>query len=262
METGATSTGLTNASNSASSPVQLLLRWDGKVVQWGSVNVEGVWEFGAREVRQLSMLPEVVRFLHGRYKSVNDIRYTRRFALNTMVPSVVIEGDAQMADKWFALHNATPAAYKTRVTHLEAIEGEPVIIEGLDDEWDKSVADALPQAVSKSQSAVLMQLAVVRSRSMPGKWVVMVDVGKNGSDIVAAKDGGACYTGATALCHPESILYNIVNAMHRDGVQPEDVFVQVSGENCSGLKCELGKFFTEVEVDEDAEWLGLKAITT
>lgn len=260
METGATSTGATSAG--ANTTIQLLLRWDGKVVQWGSVDTEGVWEFGAREVRQLSMLPEVLRFLHGRYKSVNDIRYTRRFALNTMVPSVVIEGDVEMAKKWFKLHNATTETYQTRITHLEAVEGEPVIIEGLDDEWDNSVTDAFPQAVAKSQSAVMMELAVIRSRSLPGKWVVMVDAGNHGSDIVAAKDGAACYTGTTSSSHPESILYNIVNAMHRDGVLPEDVFVAVSGENTSGLKCELVKFFTEVEVDEDSEWSGLKKIAS
>ena len=227
-----------------------------------SVNTEGVWMFGEREVRQLSMLPEVVRFLHSRYKSVNDIRYTRRFALNTMMPSVVIDEDVEMAKKWFTLHNSTSETYKTRVTHLEAVEGEPVIIEGLDDEWDISVTDAFPQAIAKSQSAVMMELAVVRSRSLPGKWVVVVDAGNNGSDIIAAKDGAACYTGTTSSSHPESILYNIVNAMHRDGVQPEDVFVKVSGENGLGLKCELVKFFTEVEVDEDSEWSGLKEIAS
>ena len=260
MGTGATKTDATTASITL--PIQLLLRWDGKILQWGAVSSEGIWDFGAREVRQLSMLSEVVRFLQSRYKAVNDIRYTRRYAINTMVPSVVIEDDSEMAGRWFKLHNALAEDVKTRVTHLESIDGEPVIIEGLDDEWEKSVTEAFPQAISKCQSAMMMELAVVGSRSLRDKWVVLVDAGKNGSDIVAAKDGAACYTGMTSSSHPESILYNIVNAMHRDNRLPEDVCVKVSGENSSVLSDELVKFFVEVEVKEDSEWFGLKAISS
>ena len=40
----------------ATNPLQLLLRWDGSEVQWGTMHLgedsEHVWEFGSREIRK------------------------------------------------------------------------------------------------------------------------------------------------------------------------------------------------------------------
>ena len=63
-------TGVTNLN-------QLLLRWDGSAVQWGSASLgddgQQVWSYGSREIRNPNMLPEVVLFLQRRFKGVEKV---------------------------------------------------------------------------------------------------------------------------------------------------------------------------------------------
>jgi hypothetical protein len=254
METGATK------------PSQLQLRWDGSEVQWASLHTEEekgeVHSFGSREIRKISMLPEVIRFLHGRYKDVDRIFYARRFSQSTMVPSVVIEGNIEIAQKWYNLHNAPSELSKVRLSHLESVDTEPVMVEGLDDEWEAAVTESFPQARALSQSAILMNLATASSRLEKGKWVVYVDAGKKGADIVSAKDGAACYAGATQSGLSDSMLYNIVNAMHRDGLKPDEVIVFICGEEGAGLVDSMKRFFEDIRVlgGEESAYFSLKSL--
>ena len=92
----------------ATNPLQLLLRWDGSVVQWGGMHLgedsEQVWEFGSREIIKQSMLAEVVRFLHTRFKNVDRVAFTKRYSETTVLPSVLVEGGSGAVDQWFNLH--------------------------------------------------------------------------------------------------------------------------------------------------------------
>tara|TARA_B100000427_G_C15478632_1_gene581879 strand:- start:589 stop:1356 length:768 start_codon:yes stop_codon:yes gene_type:complete len=254
METGAT--------NSS----QLLLRWDGSVVQWGSVHEgeEGsqVWSYGSREIRRPNMLSEIVQFLYSRFKNAENISYTRRFLSVTMIPSTVVESDLQAAENWYNLHNAPNDKVALRIQHLDSIETQPVIIESGDSVWEEAVTKSFPQALRVSQQASLIKAAVITSRKS-SKWVVFVDAGEKGADIVSAKDGVPCYVGATHSGLTDSMLYNIVNAMHRDGLKPSDVSVHLMGEGAIELAESMKRFFEEVEVmgGEDAKWFGLKIIS-
>jgi hypothetical protein len=256
METGATK------------PSQLLLRWDGSEVQWISLRTDEekgeVQSSGSREILRISMLPEVIRFLHGRFKDVDLISYTRRFSPSTMVPSVLVDGDTATAQKWYSLHNSPSEEVKVRVSHLEAVDAEPAMVEGLDTEWESAVTEIFPQARAINQAAVLMNLATSASRIERGKWVVYVDAGSRGADIVAAKEGAACYVGATPSGLSDSMLYNIVNAMHRDGLKPEDVAVFICGEEAEVLVESTKRFFNNVVLlgGDYAAGFGLKAISS
>lgn len=252
-------TGVTN-------PSQLLLRWDGSVVQWGSVQ-EGdggsqVWSYGSREIRRQSMLSEVVQFLHSRFKNVDNISFTRRYLSATMIPSIVVESDLEAAENWYKLHNAPSEKVALRIQHLDSIDTQPVIIESGDAVWEEAVTQSFPQASRISQQASLLKAAVASSRKS-SKWVVYVDAGAKGADIVSAKSGVPCYVGATTSGLTDSMLYNIVNAMHRDGLKPGDVSVQLMGEGAEELAESMKRFFEEVEVmgGEDASWFGLKIIS-
>ena len=92
--------------------------------------------------------------------------------------------------------------------------------------------------------------------------VVYVDAGLKGADIVAAKGGVPTYVGATGSGLTDSTLYNIVNAMHRDGLKPGDVSVKLMGEGASDLTLSMKRFFEEVEVlgGDDSAMHGLKLI--
>ena len=59
------------------------------------------------------------------------------------------------------------------------------------------------------------------------------------------------------------MLYNIVNAMHRDGLKPGDVNVCLMGEGAEDLAESMRRFFEEVEIlgGEDFSWFGLKIIS-
>ena len=96
METGATDT------DTRRNPDGLFLRWDGREVQWAlmfrdSDSQESEFSFGHREVSKISMLPEVVRALKGRFSAVNEVVYAQRFARTTIVPAIVLKDDSEAA---------------------------------------------------------------------------------------------------------------------------------------------------------------------
>lgn len=252
-------TGVTNLN-------QLLLRWDGSAVQWGSASLgddgQQVWSYGSREIRNPNMLPEVVLFLQGRFKGVEKVLFTSRYSQATMMPSVVVEGDLEAAEKWYKLHHSPSEEVSLRMQHLDSIDTHPVIVEVGDEVWEQAVTNAFPQASRVSQQGSLLKSAAAKSR-ITSKWVVFVDAGEKGADIVASKGGVPTYIGSTQVGLTDSMLYNIVNAMHRDGLKPEDVSVNILGEGSEDLSISMKRFFEEVEKigGGDVEYAGLKAIS-
>ena len=71
------------------------------------------------------------------------------------------------------------------------------------------------------------------------------------------------YVGAASSGLTDSMLYNIVNAMHRDGLKPGDVRVKLMGEGASDLALSMKRFYEEVEVlgGDDSAMHGLKLIS-
>ena len=251
---------LTQMVTGATNPNQLLLRWDGREVQWRVHSSQGEsWEYGAREIVRSSMLIEVIKLLGNRFKDVETVIYSSRFKVSSMLPSVVVTDDQERAKKWFGLHNASKDDAYVLVHHMDSVDGEPVLLEENDEEWSAAVTAAFPQAMAVSQAASVLLGAINESRSHAGKWVVFVDAGKRGADIVSAVDGEARYVGATQSGLTDSMLYDIVNAMHRDGLKPEDVVVNIGGEGGEELVKSMKRFFYEVE--PLGEWFGLNALS-
>ena len=168
----------------------------------------------------------------------------------------------KVAENWYRLHNAPKEEVALRIQHLDSIETQPVIIESGDSAWEEAVTKSFPQALRVSQQAALLKAAVVSSRNT-NKWVVYVDAGSKGADIVAAKGGVPTYVGATGSGLTDSMLYNIVNAMHRDGLKPGDLRVHLMGEGAGDLALSMKRFFEEVEVlgGDDSAMHGLKLIS-
>ena len=179
-----------------------------------------------------------------------------------MIPSIVLEGDFESAKKWYKLHNAPSEKVSLGMQHLDSIDTHPVIVEVVDEVWEQAVTNVFPQACRISQHGSLLKSAVAKSRNIR-KWVVFVDAGKKGADIVASKGGIPTYVGSPRVGLTDSMLYNIVNAMHRDGFKPEDVSVNILGEGSDELSISMKRFFEEVEKIGgcDVEYAGLKAIS-
>ena len=75
----------------ATNPNQLLLRWDGREIQWRAKSThDDSWEYGSREIVRSAMLLEVVKLLGNRFKDVESVIYSTRFKVNTMLPSVAV----------------------------------------------------------------------------------------------------------------------------------------------------------------------------
>ena len=259
METGATDT------DTRKDPEGLFLRWDGREVQWAwmfrdSVSQESEFSFGHRAVSKISMLPEVLRALKGRFSTVNEVVYTQRFARTTIVPAIVLKDDSEAAEKWFKLHHAPTKDVGLRICHLESIEGEPVFVEGLDEDWEESVKMSFPQAQGVIQSAVLMETAISISRQTD-VWVVVVDAGKRGADFAASSCGNAVWSGHSLKGDPESILYSVVNAMHRNGVEQGGVAIRFIGMIGEDLNAVFKRFFSDTECLGKSKWDGLKLLS-
>ncbi len=252
-------------------PFGLLLRWDGFEVQWAWMSKKNEvvnYTFGAREVTQPSMLPEVIRALKSRYKALETVVYSRRYSPVTMLPAVVLQDSEESASMWFNFHNAVALDASgsvhhslLRQQHLESVEGEPVFIEKTDENWEFAVIKSFPQARGVINRAAFMKIAVADSRNKLGKWVVRVDVGKRGADFVAAFGGKAIWSGYSEGGDVEGMLYNIVNVMHRDGKGPKDLIVRISGSGAVELKSSLSRFFTEIHLCDDTKWEGLKSLS-
>lgn len=248
---------VTGATNSN----QLLLRWDGREVQWRVSNSSSneSWDYGSREIRRSSMLTEVLKLLSSRFKNIESVIYSNRYSVSTMLPAVVVGDDAEKAKMWFSLHNSSKNEVDILIHHMEAVEGEPVVLEEKNEEWHAAVTAAFPQARASSQAAMILGPAINTSRSYSGKWVVYVDAGVRGADIVSAVDGEVRYVGSTQSGLTDSMLYDIVNAMHRDGLKPEDVVVYIGGESGEELVKSMSRFFHEVKRED--EWLGLNSLS-
>ena len=145
-----------------------------------------------------------------------------------MIPSIVVESNLEAAERWYKLHHSPTEEIAIRIQHLDSIDSQPVIIESGDAFWEEAVTKSFPQAARESQHASLLKAAVSSSRKS-NKWVVYVDAGAKGADIVSAKGGVPCYIGATHSGLTDSMLYDIVNAIHRDGLKPRDVSVHLMG---------------------------------
>jgi len=259
METGATDT------VSRRNPEGLFLRWDGREVQWAwmfrdSDTQETEFSFGHREVSKISMLPEVLRALKGRFSAVNEVVYAQRFARTTIVPAIVLKDDSEAAEKWFKLHHAPTKDVDLRILHLESIEGEPVFVEGLDGDWEASVKKSFPQAQGVIQSAVLMETAISISRQSD-LWVVVIDAGKRGADFAASSNGNAVWSGHSLKGDPESILYSVVNAMHRNGIEQDGVAVRFAGAIGQDLNAVFKRFFSDTACLGLSKWEGLKLLS-
>ena len=258
METGATDT--------RRNPDGLFLRWDGREVQWAwrfrgsdANESETEFSFGTREVSKISMLPEVIRALKGRYGTVNEVVYAQRFARTTMVPAIVLKEDSEAAEKWFKFHHAPAQDVDLRIVHLEAIEGEPVFLEGLDPIWEASVKKSFTQAQGVVQSAILMETAISISRQID-RWVVVIDAGEIGADFSASVKGNAIWSGHSLKGDPESILYSVVNAMHRNGMNQDGTAIRFTGLIDHVLKDVFTRFFSDVESLGESKWEGLKSL--
>ncbi|PCJ80192.1 MAG: hypothetical protein COA49_09415 [Bacteroidetes bacterium] len=260
-------TGATDIPSVTINPTGLLLRWDGREVQWAFLSknqklVGHDYIFGSRKVTRISMLPEVVRALKGRYKSLNKVVYAKRFNPSTIVPAIVLENNNSAAEKWFKLHHASSVKDGTRVVHLESVEGEPVFVEGVDKDWDDAVKGVFPQAQAVIQSAALMNVAVGLSRHNHESWVIIVDAGTRGADLVAANCGKGVWSGVTSGGDVEDVLYSVVNALHRADVKPDDVLVKLAGEGLVELESTFKKFFKNVQLLGNSEMEGLKALAS
>ena len=160
---------LTQMVTGVTNPNQLLLRWDGREVQWRVHSSQGEsWEYGSREIVRSSMLVEVIKLLGNRFKDVETVIYSSRFKVSSMLPSVVVNDDQERAKKWFGLHNASKDDSYVLVHHMDSVDGEPVLLEENDEEWSAAVTAAFPQAMAVSQAASVLLGAINASRSHAG----------------------------------------------------------------------------------------------
>jgi hypothetical protein len=90
---------------------------------------------------------------------------------------------------------------------------------------------------------------------------VVIDSGKRGADFAASSKGNAIWSGHSLKGDPESILYSVVNAMHRNGVEQEGVAIRFAGLIGQDLQEVFKRFFSDIECLGQSKWEGLKLLS-
>ena len=111
-----------------------------------------------------------------------------------MMPSVVVEGDLEAAEKWYKLHVASE---RCKDVTLDSIDTHPVIVE-VEMRFGNRPLLMLFRKRVELVNREFTQICRSKSRTN-SKWVVFVDAGEKGADIVASKGGVPTYVGSSQL---------------------------------------------------------------
>ena len=87
-----------------------------------------------------------------------------------------------------------------------------------------------------------------------------IDAGDIGADFAAASKGNAIWSGHSLKGDPDSLLYSVVNAMHRNGVDQDSVAIRFTGLIGTELTEVFKKFFIDVDYLGESKWYGLKLL--
>lgn len=242
METGATEAGMTGLAG------HLLLQWDGVRLQWLVGTGRVVHNFGESPAKDPKELEFVCRELHGKGLTADQVVWSQRFPSFSLWPAVLVGEDAEAA---FRLeHNGQDAGGVKKFLTSSLGEEMFVIEPGLTG-VEALFVSVWPQARRVSSIIAFLE-AAIRQDAALGASSICIDVGQRRALMLQTKGKSLKLAQIMPFTDPEGLLYHVVNALHRNGLEPATcgAVVRWSGEiQKDGTRWKLfSRFFPEMEI--------------
>lgn len=232
----------------------LLLGWDGERLHWVAVSPNGkVIDHGREE--ELGALSE----LSARFSGAQVVRVSMLRPVCSLMPTAVATG---VEPHVLALqHGPKTDAFTSRTFQSERLgEGMSLIESG---HWvdDDVFLSAFPMAQWASATLGAIEAGLQESRNNEWDATVRIDVGGKRALMMHFQDDALRWCSVTEDVGGDGILYHVVNALHRDGVELDNARCKVvfSGEVEERVVEQFQRFFAAVERSGDEE-LGSSAL--
>ena len=214
----------------------LLMHWDGSRLQWAVTEGEMCLGAGEEVADGTAQVVATLEALRGKGLTAEEVVWSERYARFSLVPDLV---DGEVA---FALEHGS-AVGALKAFRSERF-GDPMACwEEREEAVEEAVLRAWPGA--RVVSGTLAWLESVARREATG-LAVYVDASPGRLMWSRWADGALRGARATADLHPENVLYQIANALHRDGADPADCRLVLSGDVPAGFAELFERFFLEV----------------
>lgn len=230
----------------------LLLGWDGRSLQWASGQAGTIDEVGEEVALDVASLEQVCLQLKSKGLGDESVVFHHRHAFFTLSPASVSKGHEEQL---MLLHlGAQSNAQANQYFHSDAFGDELAVME----RWESSglkatVQSHWPQARFESSALRWIEKIGADSRNVAGP-LIAVDIGVHRALLARLDQGRLVWAMVTDDLEGEGLLYHIVNAMHRDGLEPatSDSKIVLSGEVERGDSWTLAfeRFFNHVEIVE------------
>lgn len=223
----------------------LLIGWDGERLHWVAAHKAKPHDWGT--------LPELDQLatLASQFALASSVHLSLLRPVCSIAPVAVaegIEGHVLMLQHGVADEGTTSKAF-----HTDRLgEGAALIEAGHFDEQDVFLG-AFPMARWVSATLGMIEFAVSEARTNGWASEVRVDIGEGRALMVHCRDGALRWCSVTEDLAGDGLLYHVVNALHRDGVEASDASCRVvfSGmvEEDAPVLVQFQRFFQNVEVD-------------
>lgn len=234
----------------------LLIGWDGERLHWVAADNAEPQDWG--------VLPELDQLaaLAGQFASAAAVKLCLLRPVCSIAPAAVAEG---IEGHVLALqHGAADEGTTSKAFHTDRLgEGVALVEAGHFAEQDVFLG-AFPMARWVSATLGMIEFAVSEAGTHGWDSEVRVDIGEARALMVHCRDGALRWCSVTEDLAGDGLLYHVVNALHRDGVEASDASCRVvfSGlvEEDSPVVVQFRRFFSAVEVEQRHAELGASAL--
>ena len=239
----------------------LLLGWDGRSLQWASGQAGSIDKVGEEAALDAAAFAEACSQLKNKGLGDESVVFHHRHAFFTSSPASVSKG---REEQLMSLHlGAQSSTQANQYFHSDAFGDELAVLERWESSGLKSTVQSLwPHARFESSTLRWIEKIGADSRNATGP-LIAVDIGVHRALLARLDQGRLMWAMATEDLEGEGLLYHIVNAMHRDGLEPANSGSKIvlSGEVEHGDAWTLAfeRFFNHVEIVElDMNVSGIK----
>lgn len=213
------------------------MHWDGSRLQWAVTAGFACLSAGEEVALGSAQVVATLEGLRGKGLTASEVVWSERNSRFSLVPDLV-DGAAAFALE----HGAVPGALKPFRSERF---GDPMACwEERDEAVEEAVLRAWPGA--RVVSGTLTWLEAVARRESSG-LAVYVEASPGRLMWSRWVDGALRGARATSDVHPENVLYQIANALHRDGADPAACRLFLSGDVPAGFAELFERFFLEVK---------------
>lgn len=244
----------TGVIDSIETKADLLLGWDGMRLQWLLAQNLEVLDWGLFEAEDGSNLEASMNSLNKRItEGVGRVTYTTIRPVFTLCPAQLAKGNEQAI---MALHlGGSRKSWSTYYSH--SFGDEMAMLEAEDEGLEQAVLSHWPFAKRKSSALAWLEKSAIMSSNDEVK--VLIDCSSERSMMARIENGQLTWSMTSFDTEGDGILYHVVNALHRDGMNPEssNVRVEFSGSVSEGasLMESFKRFFPHVTLAfPDCSW--------